>query len=152
MTILPDDVSWLRSRLNIDVATKEFLISPICWPFNKFIIHVGPALAFFTLHSHKATDWLLQFVQKTVSFFCCFLELVDDLSIHYLKFGPFFLLNVRASPFQVINNFSIVKGKCNHGNLNRREIAIHIFKMECGKFRQPLLHFLLDIKFKLNDV
>lgn len=114
-SILPDNVSWLGSLLNINLLTEEILVDflhmIILWSKlsgDGSRVQKGSPLALFALERNEYRAWVLELIQK---FAIGFLDRFDDFIVQLINLVVFLGDNQSASLLEPRNNDLVVISK-----------------------------------------
>lgn len=138
MSVFPNNVSWFRCRMNLDVLTKEFSLWII-------IIFTCSCVTFFCFKSCKDWNWSLKILYKPI-----FLKFIANIFIYFCKFVPPFILNMLTSFLKQWNESMIFICKCNSGNVFPFcSFFIIVITSLCWHRIYSIFHFIPHVVFKL---
>ena len=157
-SILPDNISWLRSCLDVNFVTEEgwviLLHVLVTWAFvarDCISVFQSSLLTFFALKSSENGAWVLKFIEKlTVWLFNC----INNFLVKLIDFLILLGNDQSTSLLKPIDDLSIVVGKGDLSNLDRVLWFTRLRFFLEAKIRHrldSLFQFDLNIQLELRD-
>lgn len=141
LTILPNNITWLRSFLNFDFSSEE--------AHDSFLLVVedGSIVSFFSLKSSKSRAWLLASIKKFLLF-----DSSSNSAIDVPDLFPFLILDIVTSVSEPSDDFAVVVGESNLGNLDSLVWIFIFFTIESEIFHlaDSVFKLVLNEEFELS--
>jgi len=174
MSVFPNDVSWLRSGLNINYFTKELVVN-----FHVFIVFsahlathglgvvLGSLPSLFGLEGDEYRAWMLKFVKNVLNLNLFFdaetsfflfgmiwhIDHLADLIINFINFFVFFTNEKGTSLGQLLDDWSIVVREGNLGDVYSELLSFNMFmEAKVRHLSDSFLKLKLDVKLELGTL
>jgi hypothetical protein len=144
-TILPNNISWLRGPLHVNLMVEQLVVVLVVTQLDVLVVLRGTVVALLSLERGEHGTWSLHLVEDLGV-----LNSVRNCLIHLLHFVPLLLLDECTSLLEPVDDLGVVKGKGDLRNLD--VLFLGPINSIVGEVIESPLKFDLNIELELLNL